>query len=93
MKTELELRKIFRNLSDCYADTRRFENDGSHSEGEVIEAMTEDRFIEALKEAKLLSQTVVIKSVCEHINTTKIRFGISDSICDDCGERIKQTVL
>ena len=52
--TELELRQMFKNLSDCYADTGRFENDGSYTEGEVIQAMTEDRFIEVLKEAKLL---------------------------------------
>lgn len=45
--TELELRQMFKNLSDCYADTGR-------TEGLVIQAMTEDRFIEALKEAKLL---------------------------------------
>lgn len=55
MKTELELRQMFKNLSDCYADTGRFENDGSYREGEVIQAMTEDRFIEALKEANLIS--------------------------------------
>lgn len=41
--TELELRQMFKNLSDCYADTGRFENDGSYTEGEVIQAMTEDR--------------------------------------------------
>ncbi len=35
----------------------------------------------------------IIKSVCEHKHKTKIGFGISDSICDNCGERIKQTVL
>jgi len=52
--TELELRQMFKNLSDCYADTGRFENDGSYTEGEVIQAMTEDRFIEVLKQAKLL---------------------------------------
>lgn len=42
---------------------------------------------------KKLSKADVIKSVCEHKHKTKIGFGISDSICDDCGERIKQTVL
>ena len=62
--TELELRQMFKNLSDCYADTGRFENDGSYTEGEVIQAMTEDRFIEALKEAKLLPIPAVGKSVC-----------------------------
>lgn len=34
-----------------------------------------------------------LSAVCVHENKTKIRFGISDSICDNCGERIKQTVL
>lgn len=58
--TELELRQMFKNLSDCYADTGRFENDGSYTEGEVIQAMTEDRFIEVLKEAKLLPIPAVV---------------------------------
>ena len=61
--TELELRQMFKNLSDCYADTGRFENDGSYTEGEVIQAMTEDRFIEALKEAKLLPIPAVSDSL------------------------------
>lgn len=50
MKTELELRQLFRNLSDCYADTGSFDTDGEYIEGAVIQAMTEDRFIETLKE-------------------------------------------
>lgn len=58
--TELELRQMFKNLSDCYADTRSFENDGSYTEGEVIQAMTEDRFIEALKEAKFITSNTVL---------------------------------
>lgn len=62
--TELELRQMFKNLSDCYADTGKFENDGSYTEGEVIQAMTEDRFIEALKEAKLLPVPVVNNLLC-----------------------------
>ena len=62
--TELELRQMFKNLSDCYADTGRFENDGSYTEGEVIQAMTEDRFIEALKEAKLLPIPAVSNLLC-----------------------------
>ena len=64
--TELELRQMFKNLSDCYADTGRFENDGSYTEGEVIQAMTEDRFIEALKEAKLLSIPAVSNLLCDY---------------------------
>lgn len=61
---ELELRQLFKNLSDCYADTGRFENDGSYTDGEVIQAMTEDRFIEALKEAKILPIPAVINLLC-----------------------------
>lgn len=45
---ESELRQLFKNRSDCYADTGTFENDGSYREGDVIQAMTEDRFIEVL---------------------------------------------
>jgi hypothetical protein len=62
--TELELRQMFKNLSDCYADTGRFENDGSYTEGEVIQAMTEDRFIKALTEAKLLPIPAVSNLLC-----------------------------
>ena len=47
---EKDLRQLFQNMSNCYADTGRFENDGSYTEGEVIQAITEDRFIEILKE-------------------------------------------
>lgn len=66
MTTELELRQIFKSRSDCYADTGRFENDGSYTEGEVIQAMTEDTFIETLKEAKLLPTLTVTKALPEY---------------------------
>lgn len=46
---EEELRNLFRNNSDCYADTWRTENDGSWHEGETIQAMTEDKFIEIIR--------------------------------------------
>lgn len=36
---------LFDNNSYCYADTGRFENDGSYSEGEVIPALTKDKFV------------------------------------------------
>ena len=42
-------RELFSNKSDCYADTG-FYNDGEYVEGEVIEAMMEGKFIEALSE-------------------------------------------
>jgi hypothetical protein len=38
---ETQLRDLFKNMSDCYADTWK---DGI--EGDVIPAMTEDKFIE-----------------------------------------------
>lgn len=60
IKTELKLRQIFKNLSDCYADTWHSER-GFMEQGEVVDAMTEDRFIEALKEAKLLPIPVVVR--------------------------------
>ena len=47
---EAKLRQLFKNRSNCYADTGRFENDGSYSEGEVIQAMDEDCFIKVIKE-------------------------------------------
>ena len=45
---EKKLRQIFKNESDCYADTWHSER-GFMEEGEVIQAMTEDRFIEVIK--------------------------------------------
>jgi hypothetical protein len=60
---ELELRQMFKNLSDCYADTWHSER-GFMEEGEVIQAMTEDRFIEALKEAKILPIPAVSNLLC-----------------------------
>lgn len=87
MKTELELRQMFKNLSDCYADTGRFENDGSYTEGEVIQAMTEDRFIEALKEAKFItSNTVLGDSLrCSHQYSRSINQPYPRK-CVKCGE-------
>lgn len=60
---EVELRQAFKNQSDCYADTRKLKDDRTmgeddFEEGEVIQAMTEDRFIEVLKQAKLITETV-----------------------------------
>jgi hypothetical protein len=90
---ELELRQMFRNLSDCYADTGRFENDGSYSEGEVIQAMTEDRFIEALREAKILPIPAVIKSVCDHPQFDILGCPFDNQECEKCQYFPSQTVL
>ena len=53
---EDKLKQIFENFSDCYADTGRFENDGSYTEAEVILAMTKDAYIKALKEVDKLKE-------------------------------------
>jgi hypothetical protein len=47
---EAALRQLFKNRSNCYADTGIFENDGSYSEGEIIQSMDEDCFINTIKE-------------------------------------------
>jgi hypothetical protein len=45
MKTETELRQIFKNNSNCYADTWKTDG-GRMQEGEIILAIDEDKFIE-----------------------------------------------
>lgn len=57
---ELELRQIFKNQSDCYADTW-LDIGVDMIQGKVIPAMTEDRFIETLNQSKLLTISDVIK--------------------------------
>lgn len=90
MKTELELRQMFKNLSDCYADTGRFENDGSYTEGEVIQAMTEDRFIEALKEAKFITSNTVL---CDSLLTDCIIHSYDlTGKCMVCGFKLPDTL-
>ena len=57
-------------------------------------SMCADRLIKLFNEQNaVLPQADVIKSACEHKHKTKIGFGISDSVCDNCGKRIEQTVL
>lgn len=53
-KEEDKLRQMFKNQSDCYADTGQIDSDGKYIEGVVIQAMTEDRFIETLKKTNIL---------------------------------------
>ena len=57
---EQQLRQLFKNNSDCYADTGEWvynedlvyptSGDKIYIEGDIIQAMTEDKFIELLKE-------------------------------------------
>ena len=62
---ELVLRQMFKTMADCHADTRTLKEDRTMGddefiEGEVIQAMTEDRFIELLHQAKLLIMSNVV---------------------------------
>ena len=86
---ELELRQMFKNLSDCYADTWSQDGLGAPMvEGEVIQAMTEDRFIEALKQAKLLPIPAVMVELPEnHIcRYSKAMNQPYPRLCVDCGK-------
>lgn len=47
---EEKLRQLFKNNSDCYADTNIIVGSDVIEEGEVIQAMTEDKFIEVVTE-------------------------------------------
>ena len=47
--TAEEIRQLFRNKSDCYADTWQFDKDGNPLEGKVTQAMTEVRFVEVVQ--------------------------------------------
>ena len=49
--SEEKLREIFKNNSNCYADTWMFDKKtGEHIEGSVIMAMDEDRFTEVVNQ-------------------------------------------
>ena len=47
-----KIRQEFRNNSDCYADTGRWQTDGSYVEGDVIQAMTEDGVVSLFNDLK-----------------------------------------
>jgi len=47
-KSELEIRQLFKDNSDCYADTWTEGEAGRRKEGPVVQAMTEDGFIALL---------------------------------------------
>ena len=52
MSDEEKLRQMFRNHSNCYADTNKYIGDGKFEGGEVVQAIDEDRFIELVTEAR-----------------------------------------
>lgn len=88
MKTELELRQMFKNFSDCYVDTWKSER-GFMEEGEVIQALTEKKFIEVMKQANFISSNPpVISSYCPK-GCKGLCYTHDDRItqsCCECGE-------
>jgi len=60
--TEEELKQIFENRSNCYADS-----------DEVVMAMDKERFIETLRELKILPIQNVMQScdTCKHLSTCR----------------------
>jgi tRNA(Ile2) C34 agmatinyltransferase TiaS len=82
--TEEELKQVFENRSNCYADS-----------DEVIMAMDKDRFIEVLKELKILPIQRVMNQVCPKCksdHTVSIMNG--EYSCFYCGNKFKgQTYL
>lgn len=79
--TEKELGQIFENNFDCYADT---------TDGSVVMAMSKEKYLEVLKEFKILNKHFVSNSevaVCCH--DWKIRTGgarLPSKKCKKCGE-------
>ncbi|MCK9320222.1 hypothetical protein [Methanoculleus sp.] len=77
--TEEELKQIFKNRSNCYADS-----------DEVIMAMDEEQFINVLKELKILPIPAVVgqseQLVCEHEERTMQGNGFTYVICSKCGK-------
>lgn len=57
----MDLEQIFENNFDCYADTWQEEN-GKMIEGNVVLAMTKEKFIEVVKNLELNA----VVQVCEH---------------------------
>lgn len=51
--SDAELNQLFQNNADCYADTWRQDELGAPVEGEVIPAMTAQKFIEVVKSVLL----------------------------------------
>jgi len=64
----MDLGQIFENSFDCYADTWQDEN-GKMIEGDVVLAMTKEKFIEVVNNQRELLLAVI----CEYnkINTQK----------------------
>lgn len=78
MIPENELRQLFKNRSDCYADTW-MDIGIEMKQGDVVQAMTEDRFIETVNEA-LRKHGVMQGCQCkDRIGETKVW------CCNQCG--------
>lgn len=75
--TQKELEQIFENRFDCYADT---------TDESVVMAMSKKRYIEVLKELKILNiqnVTVAKRTVCE-CTDLYYRYDLGEWACKDC---------
>ena len=79
--TEEELKQVFESRSNCYADS-----------DEVIMTMDKDRFIEVLKELKILPiQRVSNSAYCDCPEKEVLMLPHSNTpYCAECGKNIKQ---
>jgi len=92
--TEIELRQLFKNSSDCYADTWDWGFMGESIQGEVIQAMTEDKFIEILSNLDLID--IVIDDTKPRLTLHPFKKMVSDDdnpceLCrydGSCSERV-----
>jgi len=87
IEKEAELRQLFKNNSDCYADTHWYSDDTippTKVEGDVIQAMTEDTFIKIAHRIKVefaIEQIKELKDTIEYLrimNCNEIDYKLSE---------------
>lgn len=84
IEKEAEIRQLFKNNSDCYADTHWYSDDTippTKVEGEVIQAMTEDAFIKISERIKIEYAISILEEMAnkyEYINPQMIENNISE---------------
>ena len=81
---ELEVRQLFRNMSDCYADTRtekedKTMGDDSLNEGEVIQAITEETFMKIILQLPIVDISFRLEN-----NIELLKF--ANWFCNNCKE-------
>jgi hypothetical protein len=56
--TEQQLRQLFKDSSKSYTNIKKIEDDGSWSGGEIVQAITEDKFIEILSNLDIIDVAI-----------------------------------